>query len=122
MVDNRIDAMLIMEDDIVINQSIKSVLESYQRFPDGWDMAFLGCDPRRSMLKSIPSGKTFSDGYELKQARGIGPVTLTHAYIVSNQGATKLLNMTRRIHKPIDYYTGNIGSLSIYVFTPAFVG
>ena len=121
IVDAGIDAMLIMEDDIVVNKSIVSALDNYHLFPDGWDMIFFGCDPRRAILKSIPCGKTFSDGFELKHARGTGPVTLTHAYAISNHGAAKLLNMTSSIHKPIDYYTGDIGALSIYVFTPAFV-
>lgn len=121
MIDRDIETMLILEDDTKINNAILSVIDGCRHFPDGWDIVFLGCGPRRAFLKSIQGGHSFSDGFQLNSAYGVDPFTCTHACMVSRQGALKPLKLTSSIHKPIDYYTGDLKSLKLYVFRPNVV-
>ena len=121
VVDYKLKAMCIFEDDVKIDPVLKDLLKKIQNMPSRWDVVFLGCDSRRVFMKSISCGEKFLDGYELRLALGVGPVKGTYAYIVSYAGAKKLLGLTQKFYKPIDSYTGDNSVLNIYMFTPNIV-
>ena len=122
IVEKHLDSMMILEDDANVDSSVRSVIENCHKFPVGWDIVFLGCDSRRAILKSVPHRIImFNEGSELKWALGAGPVTLAHGYIVSAQGASKLLGLTKFIYKPIDYYVGDLKAMNCYVVEPSVI-
>jgi len=121
VVDHQLEAMLVLEDDVKIDPAVQSVVKQAAQFPSDWDVVFLGCDSRRVFLKSVPGGTVFSDGFELTQARGTGPVKGAYAYMISYSGAKKLLESTAKFCKPIDSYTGDNRVLNIYVFRPNII-
>lgn len=121
VVRGKLEAMLILEDDVEIDPEVCSFVKHLHNLPSNWDIVFLGCDSKRVFLASISSGKIFSSGFELTRPLGIGPVKGAYAYLVSHSGARKLLDSTAMFCKPIDSYTGDISVLSIYVFKPNMV-
>ena len=121
IVNDGLEAMLILEDDVKIDPEIRSVAKVWHDFPDNWDVVFLGCNTRRVFLKNISCGNISSKRFMLAQAQGIGPVKGAFAYMVSYSGAKKLLDSTAMIYQPIDSYIGDLSLLNIYAFKPEVI-
>ena len=118
ILDNDIEAMVILEDDIQVNKMISLAMEQYRHFPKDWDIVFLGYRIRATFLSTV---QEYSENISLKQPRGFGHIRTTRGYIVSFEGASKLLRLTRDLHKPVDHYTGNYRQLNTYIVDPALV-
>ena len=118
ILDNDIEAMVILEDDIRVEKMIAMAIEQYRHFPNDWDIVFLGYRMRARSLNSVPE---FLENISLKQPTGFGHIRTTRGYIVSLEGAGKLLRLTRDLYKPIDHYTGNYKLLNTYIVDPALV-
>lgn len=118
IVDNNIKAMAILEDDARIDKMILLAIEQYRHFPKDWDIVFLGYRMRATSLNTV---QELPGKISLKQPKGFGHIRLAIGYIVSLDGASKLLKLTRDLHKPIDHYTGNYRLLNTYVVDPALV-
>ena len=118
ILDNDIEAMVILEDDIRVDKMIASTIGQYRDFPKDWDIVFLGYRMRATSLNTV---RGFPEKIGLKQPKGFGHIRMTIGYIVSFEGASKLLRLTRDLHKPIDHYTGNYRLLNTYIIDPALV-
>ncbi|MCY4148696.1 MAG: glycosyltransferase family 25 protein [Gammaproteobacteria bacterium] len=118
ILDDDVEAMVILEDDARIDKRILLAIEQYRHFPEDWDIVFLGCRIRATSLNTV---RQLPGKISLKQPGGFGHVRLTTGYIVSLQGAGRLLRLTRDLHKPIDHYTGNYRLLNTYIVDPALV-
>lgn len=118
ILDNNIKAMVILEDDARIDKRILLAIEQCRLFPKSWDIVFLGCRMRATSSNTV---KELPGEITLKQPSGFGQIRLTTGYIVSLEGAGKLLRLTRDLHKPIDHYTGNYRFLNTYIVDPALV-
>ena len=122
IIENNIDAVLILEDDICIDSRIFSVLEDPSSYPDGWDIVFAGYRARRTFMYLVDPPVHFIKGeLTLNRAAGLQGVRETNGYLVSHAGAVKLLELTKRLHKPIDLYTGDYNNLNIYIVKPKLI-
>ncbi len=119
ILDDNIEAMVILEDDVRVDEIIYLAVEQFRHFPKAWDIVFLGY---RIRTKSLNTVRKFPREISMKQPRGgVGHIRTTRGYLVSLGGASKLLRFTRDLHKPIDHYTGNYRLLNTYLFDPALV-
>lgn len=118
-----IDKILILEDDIIIRSEFKDVVNKME-YPDNFDMIFLGhCssgefDQNRHIYFS-------KDKYKLHKTDWIA---CSHAYIVSNQGAKKLVEYFQKykINEPIDITIGfnfmkEMNLLNCYAIDPTLI-
>ena len=115
ILDNDIEAMVILEDDIRVDKMISSVIAQYRDLPKDWDIVFLGYRMRAASLNTV---QELPGRISLKQPGGFGHIRTTRGYLISFEGASKLLKLTRDLHKPIDHYTGKYGLLNTYVVDP----
>lgn len=118
ILDNDIEAMVVLEDDVRVDKMILLACEQYRDFPQDWDIVFLGYRIRATSMNTV---REFPKRFSLKQPRGFGHIRLTIGYMVSLEGARKLFRLTRDLHKPIDHYTGNYRLLNTYIVDPALV-
>ncbi|MCY4050714.1 MAG: glycosyltransferase family 25 protein [Gammaproteobacteria bacterium] len=122
IIENRLDAMLILEDDIFIDSRILSVLMDTCSYPEDWDIIFIGYRARRTFSHSVDSPMHFlKEGLTLNRVAGLQGVRETNGYLVSHAGAVKLLELTKGLHKPIDLYTGDYNTLNIYLVKPRLI-
>lgn len=113
---------IVLEDDVTIVSDIESLANSCLAWP-GWDIIFLGHHGRSST-----SSKTLVSFWGRKE---LGGVTLakpceqvmgTYGYIISRQGAAKMLKNTQIIKKPIDHLTGDYRLMTMYCLSePAVI-
>jgi len=121
IVENNIDAMLILEDDVELNEQIGGLLKLSHLFPHDWDVIYLGCCARKTFLKKIDAPQEISRFGELKKAVGIREVIGSYGYIVNLESASKLLDLTKILHKTIDLYIGDHKTFNVYILQPQLV-
>ncbi len=107
---------LILEDDALIEDGIdKNFLDS---LPMNWDVLLLGYHlDNTEPVPPIPCsfwGRYKKDNFVI--AKPVRKVAGTHGYIVSQQGAKRLLQLTQPLKKPIDGYTGDRKLVNLFIF------
>ena len=97
IVDKKIPIALVLEDDAKLNDQLPDILSSIEEISLKWDIIKL-CEPPnpKRILASVPLYKNF----HLCQYRKI-PSRAT-GYVISNQGATKLLEVRNFFGRPVD--------------------
>lgn len=122
IIENKIDTMLILEDDICVDNRIFSVLEEASCYPEDWDIVFAGYRARRTFMYSVDPPVHFrKGGLTLNRVAGLQGVRETNGYLITHAGAVKLLELTKGLHKPIDLYTGDYSTLNIYLVKPRLI-
>lgn len=97
----KIDEVLVLEDDIKIGQSLFSVLDNKSKFPGDYEFVnFLTDAPQ------IPFGDFVFDIYRVSKHKG-GGSNRTCLYLITHKGAEKLLSQVYPIRKAADGITGN---------------
>jgi len=94
VIQDKIDVAMILEDDAIKynKEFINTTSEIVKTAPKGWDIILLGfMIPRRYLKDETKVG----DFYKVKE------FNLTHSYLISNKGASKLIHKTP-INAPID--------------------
>jgi len=109
------DAALVLEDDVQLSVGIVSIISEVVEIKN-WDIILLGHHGRSSRSTNTLVGlwgrKRLSNGRQL--ARPCERVMGTYGYVVSRQGAAKMLASMARIARPIDHLTGDSQRLNIY--------
>lgn len=82
IVDNNEDRVLILEDDAFPTKYFDKLEEYWALVPDEWDIVYLGCLGSSNIDRALNEKKIFTPTVPLA----------THAYILSNVGAQKLVN------------------------------
>ena len=100
LVETNHDAVLILEDDVLVGEMLVRILSLIDVFPDDWDVVNFKTD-----VAQAPFGKPFFDIY--KFCRFVSPPNRTCAYLLSLAGARKLLRGVFPIRRPVDDYIGN---------------
>jgi glycosyl transferase family 25 len=129
IIDNNDSMALILEDDVVFEDNFKSrVIEKLKDVPDDFDIVYLGCNQCNNTgeIKSIPDiySLTFKSKYKnINESIFVPRMSFAlHAYIVSNNGAKKLLEMFKDgIYAHIDLQIQNERTkygLNVYVTRP----
>ncbi len=137
IVKNNLDSVLILEDNAYPVDNFNELLKEYwKQVPKGWDMVYLGgygsCDKNElvSKLNTLISGKKnkkiYKDGKLMKNVYKPAGSFATHAYMISNKGAKKLLNHDafKKISYHIDSVIANniVGDdFNIYTVDPMLV-
>ena len=123
MQEKDIDFALILEDDIDFNDQVVDFIKLGDKLPSRFDVVLLGHHTGASRdidTKSSVWGKhKFNENYCMHRPYEIGYGT--YGYIVSKNGAKKLLSQTLCLTKPIDHYTGSDVDLNVYVVKPSII-
>lgn len=97
VVQEKLSAALVLEDDVLLEPQLPHVLESLlQNLEPGWDMIKLLGRQREQILRAWPIGA----GRALIRYRRVP--SYTGAYLVSAAGAAKLLARRRPFGRPVD--------------------
>lgn len=123
IVDEGIELALILEDDVDFDKELLDVLNLVDKFPADWGIVLLGhhagASRQSSTAGSLWGRKYLSSAYKL-----IRPCELAcgaYGYLISQQGAVKLLNDLECMIKPLDHYTGDSEHVNLYAIDPAVI-
>ncbi len=97
VVDNNLSNCLILEDDAELDARLPDLITLIQSYDQPWDVIKL-CDPPKH--KKIVDSLTLNDDFKLCQYKKI-PSRAT-GYLLSYEGAVKLLNARDRFGRPVD--------------------
>ena len=89
---------LVLEDDVTLLPSLPAVLQSVPALTNRWDMIKLIGRPKEQPLRGWPLPQQGA-GELIRYAR---VPTMTSAYLISREGASKLLELRKRFFRPID--------------------
>lgn len=124
IVEKNISYALILEDDISINFNLSKVIGNLIKV-DKWDLILLGHHSgldndytQKSELSFWGRVKILPD---YKICRLCGKGYGTYGYIITLNGAKKLLSQTKLITKPIDFYTSDSSILNVYALDPVII-
>lgn len=112
MLTDDIQTAIILEDDATFGNNFIDIIEANNELPDDLEWLLLGhdapqeCHIRHSILK----------GHLLAKLMTIRAGA--YAYIITKQGAKKLISATEKLSNPIDLYTGNRKYISVYAIFP----
>ena len=124
IVKNNLDYALILEDDVFLTERLPIFLsdEVMQALPKDWDIILLAF-VQRGNVESRPSKKavmSYWDRKRLPQNLLIGkPVYFCYhaaGYLVSKQGAKKLINQGYPLRMPADILTGNAHTMGMNLY------
>ena len=123
MVDENINEALIMEDDVDFDESLLEVLNEKVKIKVNWDLILLGHHGGASReIDTVPSfweQRYLWNNYKLVRPSEIGYGA--YGFLITKQGAQKLLNNLEIITKPIDHFTGDSHYLNLYTVNPALI-
>jgi glycosyl transferase family 25 len=94
--------VLILEDDVKVGMALVSVLQNRHRFPKDYELINFSTDAAQE-----PFGEFVSDIYRI--SRHLDTPNRTSAYLITLDGATKLLRHTYPICAPSDGLTAAVG-------------
>src|SRR5690606_5435093 len=103
-----VDRVLVLEDDVDVDVGVLELLQSLERAPAPWDIILVGHHAGSS--RHTPTPISFWGGRNVTNRITIGrpceKAYGTYGYLISREGASKLLSALEQISKPIDHYTG----------------
>lgn len=137
IVKNNEDNILILEDDAYPIDNFNTLLkEHWKHVPDDWDVVYLGCagscdkggafDKLYGFITGQKNEDIYKDGKLIKNIYKPSYPLCSHAYMISNKGAKKLLNqpqfkkMTFSIDNVIAALSVNKG-FNIYAMDPLLI-
>ncbi len=119
MLSENIKIMIILEDDAILSPKFKEALQIIDYLPKNWEILLLGyiCYGNHFWYKlpiKIPKLKW-------RIAKAIGVCYCTHAYIIRQDTAKKILTRTKKLCQPIDSYTGDFTAINLFLMVPTCV-
>ncbi len=93
-------AVVVLEDDVQIGEGFAQVIEAIHALPPNWDMVKLIGREGIGKREKSDDGTPLVGGYRLVHYRRVP--SLTAGYVVSREGARKLLASRRPFGRPID--------------------
>jgi glycosyl transferase family 25 len=110
------EAILVLEDDVLIGEMFQRILFELKDLPDDWDFITFKTDSVQ-----VPFGEPF---YDIYRFCGFSyPPNRTCAYLLSRSGAEKLLDRIFPISCPVDDYMGRscLSGVNAYGVDPQVV-
>lgn len=96
LVDSGLHAMVVLEDDVQLTPHLKSVMNAIDSLDIEWDMIkLIGRDKEK-----IRARRPLADGIDLIDYKRVP--SLTAGYIISREGAIKLMRKRKPFGRPID--------------------
>ncbi len=119
MLSENIKIMIILEDDAILSPKFKEALQIIDYLPKNWEILLLGyiCYGNHFWYKlpiKIPKLKW-------RIAKAIGVCYCTHAYIIRQDTAKKILTRTKKLCQPIDSYTNDWRRIGVLLMMPKCV-
>ena len=118
MVENNIPSAIILEDDAIISQFFKEIIEDMLgKIHHSYELIFLD----HGKVKSYPFKKKLIEGYRLAHYRSPSKnskrcIIYATAYLITLSGAQKLLKYAYPIRMPADYLTGLIQKTKVNAY------
>jgi glycosyl transferase family 25 len=120
MIEEKIEKAVILEDDAVLCEDFPDILRHLDQLPEDCECLLFGYDADIAkeilLYTSFWGARKFYGKYCLK--RFVKVAFGTYGYMITLRGAKKLLERIGMIDKPIDHYTGGLGSLNLYGLSP----
>ena len=114
---------VVLEDDVRLGENFPEIIKSFENFPKNCEILLLGhhsCNAR-----DLPTAYAFRCAIHLtgkyRISRPLEDCCGTYGYMISLQGARKLLAKMERIRKPADHYTGDSSNPSLWILNPPVV-
>ncbi|MFP4793960.1 glycosyltransferase family 25 protein [Pasteurella multocida] len=125
ILEQNIDKAIILEDDAIVSQEFEHiVLDSLNKVPNTVDILFY----EHGKAKTYFCQKNLIEGYRLvhyrtPSKRSKRTITRATAYLITQEGANKLLKLAYPIRMPADYLTGalQLTGLNAYGVEPPCV-
>ncbi len=118
IVNEAIPYALILEDDAMIEDGIDN--DFLDSLPMNWDVLLLGYRLNHDVPPDpVPCsfwGRYKKNNFVMAKPVRKRMVYCTHGYIVSQQGAKRLLKLTHPLEKPIDHLTGDRSLVNLFIF------
>ncbi|WP_243975788.1 glycosyltransferase family 25 protein [Vibrio natriegens] len=107
---------IILEDDVIISSKINQLFSCDNNLPSKLDVLLLGYynNPNTEKQSASSFWKYIKIGSSFKCLRLIENAYGTHGYLITREGARKLLRDTEILVEPIDHYTGNFNKYRVY--------
>lgn len=127
MVDENIPYAVILEDDAVIKEGFNDTVKLILSSDANWNLVLLGHNKGFEKGQEFDSIKSYWGNVQLRKNFALGRVVKgglgTFGYLVSNNGAKKLLNHFEheKITRPIDKITSDSRVINIYGLFPSVV-
>ncbi len=123
MIEEKIDKVVILEDDIEFNNSFSECLKYTAQLPIDWEVVLLGHRAIQSAFVEASSS--------LWSQKKIGEIFHcirfaefpfgTHGYLINRKGAEKMLKVLQPLVEPIDHYTGDDTVVNLYGISPVCI-
>jgi glycosyl transferase, family 25 len=121
IIDENIEAALILEDDIEFNNDLIKLMNLRNDFPIKWELILFGHHTGNSR-EIDTEARIWGRRHLIMDYKLVRPCEIgygTYGYLISKTGAKKLFNYLEKIIKPIDHYTGNYFYTNLYIVNPS---
>ncbi len=120
MVDEKLDMACILEDDNDYSSDFKDVLDNIPFYSDDWDLLYLGHRSGSTTKEAQSRKKKQLIPLDYFMGEAIEMPYGSHAYIIRNEAAKKLLSLAYPVSKPFDSFIGEGSALGIrtYLLSP----
>jgi len=120
MIEQNIEKAVILEDDAVLCEDFPEILRHLDQLPEDAECLLFGYDAEIAkevfLYTSFWGSRKYYGKYHLKKF--VKVAFGTYGYMMTYQGAKKLLEKIKMIDKPIDHYTGGLDGLTLYGLLP----
>lgn len=110
LIDEKIERVLVLEDDALIGKALLGVLNCIESFPEDWEYINFVTD-----WKLIPFGKPIHDIYRMARIKGTS--NRSTVYLINYKGAEKLLKAAFPIRMPVDNLVGRTKYTDLRIYS-----
>ncbi|WP_419767644.1 glycosyltransferase family 25 protein [Arcobacter sp.] len=121
IIDDNLPYALILEDDAFFDDKLVTFINTFNNFKEDWDCILLGYyigSDHKNFTISFDK-KIYSKNFAYIMTSQL--LSGTHGYLISNQGAKKLLEYNKEITLPIDSYTGDSNLIKQFCIYPPII-
>lgn len=114
---------MIFEDDVIIEKGFNKVIKSILRSDLNWELILLG--HHKDISKGLSTPLSIWHRYDITTDSSLNRLADfgfgTYGYMITIEGAKKLIAALDVIYKPIDHYTSNSNIINVYGLSPTVV-
>ena len=114
---------MIFEDDVLIEKGFNKVIKSILRSDLNWELILLG--HHKDISKGLSTPLSIWHRYDITTDSSLNRLADfgfgTYGYMITIEGAKKLIAALDVIYKPIDHYTSNSNIINVYGLYPTVV-
>lgn len=123
MIDNNIPYAVVLEDDAVIKEGFDKVVKLTLDLDVNWELVLLG--HHKNQLKNLKSPISIWDNHLINSKYSLGRLADfgfgAYGYMLTLEGAKKLIVELSKIYLPIDHYTPDSQILNTYAISPTVI-